>query len=64
MEFTLLQFFSEKFGLIAGKIDLSVMPGQFYGDYRTQFANTGLNAPLAGALVPLSAFGVGAIYMP
>jgi len=62
--FTLMQFFSEKFGLIAGKIDLSVMPGEFYGDYRTQFSNTGLNLPLASALVPLSAFGVGAIYLP
>lgn len=63
-EFSLLQFFSPKFGLIAGKIDLSVMPGEFHGDYRTQFANTGLNLPLASALVPLSAFGLGAIYLP
>jgi len=63
-EFSLLQFFSKQFGVIAGKIDLSIMPGEFYGDYRTQFANTGLNLPLASALVPLSAFGVGAIYLP
>ena len=62
--FTLMQFFSKSFGVIGGKIDLSVMPGEFHGDYRTQFANTGLNLPLASALVPLSAFGLGAIYVP
>lgn len=63
-EFSFLQFLSPKFGVIVGKMDLSVMPGQFYGDYRTQFSNTGLNLPLASALVPLSAFGAGAIYLP
>jgi porin len=63
-EFSYLQFLSPKFGLIAGKLDLSVMPGEFHGDYRTGFANTGLNLPLASALVPLSAFGAGVIYVP
>ena len=63
-EFSFLQFLSPKFGVIVGKMDLSVMPGEFYGDYRTQFSNTGLNLPLASALVPLSAFGAGAIYVP
>lgn len=63
-EFSFLQFLSPKLGVIAGKMDLSVMPGQFYGDYRTQFANTGLNLPLASAMVPLSAFGAGVIYLP
>ncbi len=62
--FTLTQLFSPKFGVIAGKIDMSVSPGVFHGDYRTGFANTGLNLPLASALVPLSAFGAGAIYLP
>jgi porin len=62
--FTFMQFLSQKFGLVAGKIDLSVAPNMFYGDYRTGFANTGLNLPLAAALVPLSAFGAGAIYLP
>lgn len=63
-EFSMLQFLNQKVGVIAGKMDLSVMPGQFYGDYRTQFSNTGLNLPLASALVPLSAFGAGVIYLP
>ena len=63
-ELSILQFLSPKAGIIAGKIDLSVTPNVFYGDYRTGFANTSLNLPLASALVPLSAFGAGVIYLP
>jgi len=63
-EFSFLQLLSPKFGVLAGKIDLSVTPNVFYGDYRTGFANTSLNLPLASALVPLSAFGAGVVYLP
>lgn len=63
-EFSFLQLLSPTFGVMAGKMDLSVMPGEFHGDYRTQFSNTGLNLPLASAMVPLSAFGAGVIYVP
>jgi porin len=35
-----------------------------HGDYNTGFLNTALNLPLACALVPLSAYGAGALYLP
>jgi porin len=35
-----------------------------HGDYTTGFLNTGLNLPLALAMVPLSAYGAGALYLP
>lgn len=63
-EFTLLQMLSPKFGVIAGKFDLTATHNLFYGDFRNGFANTSINVPLAGALVPLSAFGAGALYLP
>lgn len=63
--FTLMQFLSRKFGLIAGKINtLDLASNYFYGDYRTGFLTTGINLPMASALVPLSAFGAGALYLP
>jgi porin len=34
-EFSLVQLLSPKFGVLLGKMDLSVTPNQFYGDYRT-----------------------------
>ena len=49
-EFSMLQLLSPKFGVMAGKLDLSATPNVFYGDYRTGFANTSLNLPLASAL--------------
>lgn len=62
---TLTQFLSPSFGLLAGKIfTLDSAAGEFAGNYRSQFMNTGLTVPLALALVPLSAFGGGAIYVP
>lgn len=63
-EFSLLQLLSPKFGVMVGKMDLSITPNEFSGDYRTGFANTSLNLPLASALVPLSAFGAGVVYLP
>jgi porin len=64
VEYSFLQFLSPKFGVIVGKMDFTVTPGLFTGDYRTQFANLGLKAPLAAAMLPVSAFGAGVIYVP
>ena len=62
--FTYMQFLSEKFGLMAGKLNLLTSSNEFFGDYRTGFQNTNINIPMALALVPFSAFGGGAIYLP
>jgi porin len=65
MNATFMQFLSAKFGLIAGKISpLDSSTGEFYGDYRTQFMNTGLAYPMTLATVPLSAYGGGVIVLP
>jgi porin len=62
---TLMQFVSEKFALLAGKIDtLSSGKLEFYGDYQSQFANAAFNFPLTAAFVPISAFGGGIIALP
>jgi porin len=63
-EFTYTQFFSQNFGMFVGKINSIAPTGQFHGDYRTGFQNTSLNLPLAMAMVPLSAYGAGALYAP
>jgi porin len=63
-EFTYTQFFSRNFGMFVGKINSIAPTGQFHGDYRTGFQNTSLNLPLAMAMVPLSAYGAGALYAP
>jgi porin len=47
-----------------GKINTIAPTNLLHGDYTTGFVNTGLNLPLALALVPLSAYGVGALYLP
>jgi porin len=62
---TYMQFLSEKFGLILGKID-TLTSGQleFYGNYQTQFVNAAFNFPLTAAFVPISAFGGGVIVLP
>ena len=62
---TFTQFLSHQFGVFAGKINtVDLAFGRFTGDYRSQFLNTAMNLPLAQALVPLSAFGGGVIYLP
>lgn len=59
------QFLSPKFGLTAGKLFLlELLQGEFYGNYRTQFMNTALAFPMSLALLPFSAFGGGALYLP
>ena len=62
---TFTQFLSPTVGLLAGKIGtLDLMTGEFAGNYRTQFLNTGLAFPRNLAMVPLSAYGGGLIVLP
>jgi porin len=65
MNATLMQFLSEKFGVVLGKIDTFAPAGQeFYGDYNTQFLNAAFNFPMTLEQVPISAFGGGIIVLP
>jgi porin len=62
---TVTQFLSPKFGVVAGKIfALDSFGGEFAGNIRTQFLNTGVTFPLSLVMVPLSAFGGGVIGLP
>ena len=62
---TFMQFLSTKFGLMIGKVfTLDGFQGEFAGNYRTQFLNTGLVIPMAMDLVPISAYGGGVIVIP
>ena len=63
-EFTYTQFFSQQFGAFVGKINSIAPTNVLHGDYHTGFMNTALNLPLAMAMVPLSAYGGGALYLP
>jgi porin len=63
-EFTYTQFLSHQFGVTLGKINGIAPTAEFFSDYTTQFQNIGLNIPLVLALVPLSAYGATAIYLP
>jgi porin len=66
-EYYMMQFLSEKFGLIAGQVDLTRLPGGnvFYGDPYNQFMNTALWYNMAPfAVVPYAAMTAGAFYMP
>lgn len=63
-ELSYTQFFSQKFGVTVGKINSIAPTNVLHGNYYTGFQNTALNLPLAMALVPLSAYGAGAIYLP
>jgi porin len=59
------QFLSTKFGVFLGKIDtFDLGSGEFTGDYRTQFLNIALVAPMTLEQVPISAFGGGVIALP
>lgn len=65
MEATFTQFLSPKFGLTMGKMNIfEFTPTEFYGNYHHQFMNTALNFSMAAALVPLSAYGGGVIFLP
>jgi porin len=63
-ELTYTQILSEHFGVFLGKINSIAPTNVLHGDYTTGFLNTGLNFPLALALVPLSAYGAGALCVP
>jgi porin len=63
-ELTYTQFLSQHFGVFLGKINSIAPTNVLHGDYTTGFLNTGLNLPLALAMVPLSAYGAGALYLP
>jgi porin len=63
-EFTYTQFLSQHFGVFLGKINSIAPTNVLHGDYTTGFLNTALNLPLALAMVPLSAYGAGALYLP
>src|SRR2546427_10649916 len=65
MHATFMQFLSPKFGLVAGKFfTLDGDPGEFTGNYRTQFQNGALVFPMTAALVPISAYGGGIVAIP
>ncbi len=62
---TFTQFLSPRFGLLLGKFyTLDLAHGEFYGNYQTQFMNMALSVPMTTALVPISAFGGGAVFLP
>lgn len=66
-EYYMIQFLSEKLGVIAGQVDPSRLPGGnvFTSDPYGQFMNTALWQPVAAfAVVPPAAMTAGAIYMP
>lgn len=63
-ELTYTQFLSEQLGVFLGKINAIAPTNVLHGDYTTGFLYTGLNFPLALAMVPLSAYGAGALYLP
>ena len=65
MNASLTQFLSPQFGVTAGKFNLlDAGETEFYGNYHTQFMNTAFNFPMTVALLPLSTFGGGALFLP
>jgi porin len=62
---TFTQFLSHKLAVMFGKFSMfDLAHGEFHGDIQTQFMNASLAVPMAGALVPLSAFGGGVVLLP
>ena len=62
---TLMQFLSEKFGMVVGKFNtLTLGEQEFYGNYSTQFLNAAFVFPMTLEQVPLSAYGGGLIALP
>jgi porin len=62
-----LQMFSERFGVIFGKLDLygDGAPSEFAGGRgRTQFMNWSLNYPTPALYVPSSTLGAGVVVLP
>jgi len=64
---TYLQMLSEKFGIIAGKLDLfgdGDMNEFATGRGRTQFMNWSLNYGTANLIIPASTIGAGVVFLP
>lgn len=64
-EYYMMQFLSEKFGIIAGMVDLTRLPGgnKFMSDPYSQFMNTALwYNPVAFSTVPYAAMTAGGMY--
>ena len=62
---TFTQFLGPEFGMFAGKTyTLDGLHGEFPGNHRTRFSNTGPAIPMATALVPISAYGGGVVALP
>jgi porin len=65
MNATLLQLFSEKLGMMLGKINtLDLGETEFYGNYHSQFLNMAFLAPMTLGLVPVSAWGAAVVALP
>ena len=65
MNLTFMQFFSEKFGVVVGKMDtLSGDANDFAHDFRSQFLYTGLNFNMTLGIFPFSAYGGGLVFLP
>jgi porin len=63
-ELTYTQFLSQHSAVFLGKINSIAPTNVLHGDYTTGFLNTAMNLPLALAMVPLSAYGAGTLYLP
>lgn len=65
MNLTFMQFFSEKFGIVAGKLyTLTADDNEFAHNWRTDFMYTGLDFNMVLDLFPFSAYGGGIIVLP
>lgn len=63
-EFTYTHLFSQHFGVVIGKLNSIAPTNVLHGDYTADFMNAALLAPMTLGMVPLSAFGAGALYHP
>jgi len=63
-ELSFTQFLSPHFGVQLGKINSIAPTNVLHGDYTSGFLHPGVNMPLALAMVPLSAYGAVALYLP
>ena len=65
MNLTFMQFLSEKFGFVVGKLDtLGSDDNVFAHGYHSNFLNTGLGINPVLAILPVSAYGGGLIILP
>jgi porin len=65
MNLSFMQFFSEKFGVVAGKLyTLGGDDNEFAHDFHTTFLNTALDFNPVLALFPFTAYGGGLVILP